>query len=106
MAEAKIQQTNMVSLKNINQATPTQVQVKLLAWWNQEYQQHNTNLGQIRHQLAAGDMQQAIVELQQQLYSNEPNELNIDWQQLIKQGLFKPAKTVAEKVVGLPELYS
>lgn len=97
---------NQVSLKKLNQATPAHLQSTLIAWWNQEYQQHCTNLGQIRDQMAAGNMRQAIAELQNQLYSNDPAELNIDWHQLIKQGHFKPAKPHSNDAFGLPELYS
>ena len=100
------QQQNQVSLKNLNQATAPHIQATLIAWWNQEHQQQATNLGQIRDQLASGDMQQAIMELQQQLYGDESTELKIDWQLLIKQGHFKPAKPLSKAQVGLPELYS
>jgi len=96
---------NIISLKNLNLATPAHVQVTLIAWWNQAYQQYNTNLGQIRDQLAAGQMQQALADLQQQLYTNDTDELNIDWQQLIKQGQFKPASPTTKTTKGLPELY-
>lgn len=100
------QQQNQVSLKNLNQATAPHIQATLIAWWNQEHQQQATNLGQIRDQLESGDMQQAIMELQQQLYGDESTELKIDWQLMIKQGHFKPAKSLSKAQVGLPELYS
>ncbi|VAW43994.1 hypothetical protein MNBD_GAMMA02-1336 [hydrothermal vent metagenome] len=100
------QPVNTTSLKQLNQADAVVIQAKLIAWWNQEYQQHNTNLGQISDQLAPGKVQQPIADLQQQLYANDPSELKIDWQQLIKQGQFKPAKAVNKALVGLPELYS
>ena len=104
--EAIKPQQNKISLKNLNQATMPLIQTTLIAWWNQEYHQHCTNLGQIRDQLAPGEMQQAIADLQQQLYSNDPTELKIDWRKLIQQGHFKPAKSVDKALLGLPELYS
>lgn len=100
------QQQNLVSLKNLNQATAAHIQTTLIAWWNQEYHQQTTNLGQIRDQLAAGELKSAIANLQQQLYGGDTTEQNTDWQQLIKQGQFKPAKPVNPKLKGLPELYS
>jgi hypothetical protein len=95
-----------ISLKKINQASPTQIQQTLIDWWNQQHQQQTTNLGQIKQQLAAGDMHQAIEQLQQQLYNKQPQNLDINWQQLIKQGYFKPVNQTTTETVGLPELYT
>lgn len=100
------QARNQISLKNINQVSPVQIQATLIAWWNQEYQQHCTNLGQICDQLSAGQMKQDITHLQRQLYTNNSSELNVDWYLLVKQGHFKPEKTIANTTIGLPELYS
>ena len=97
---------NPVTLKNINQASPTETQNRLIAWWNQEYQQNCTHLGQIRKQIDTGQVHQALTHLEQSLYLQENGELNVDWQQLIKQGLFKPKKEVLKMPEGLPELYS
>lgn len=97
---------NKISLSNLNQASAVLVQSKLLAWWNHEYQQNNVNLGQINQQLADGPMKQAITELQQQLYSDNGKAFNVDWQQLVKQGYFKPAQRTETEAKGLPELYS
>ena len=97
---------NPVTLKNINQASPTEIQNRLIAWWNQEYQQNCTHLGQIRNQLEAGQVDQALNKLEQNLYFKETSELDVDWQQLIKQGFFKPKKAELRTAVGLPELYS
>lgn len=99
-------QQNQVSLKGINQLSLAQIQTKLIAWWNNQYHQQTTNLGQIRDQLVAGEMQDAVADLQQQLYSNGRTESQTNWQQLIKQGHFKPAKVIDKDLVGLPELYS
>ncbi len=100
------QTVNTVSLKGLKQASPAQIQATLITWWNQEYQQKTTNLGQIREQLEAGHVQQAISDLQQQLYGNATKAQAVDWQQLIKQGEFKPFKTDATTTAGLPALYS
>ncbi|MEZ5471626.1 MAG: BatD family protein [Marinicella sp.] len=99
------QPINQVSLKQLNRASTTQVQQKLIAWWNQQYQQKNTNLGQITQQLADGEMKQAIEQLQQQLYGQSNNPIDTNWEQLIKQGHFKPATASSSHVSGLPELY-
>ncbi len=96
---------NPISLKNINQANANQVQQTLIAWWNQQYQQQTTNLGQISQQLSDGEMNQAIEQLQQKLYGNEPADLTTNWQQMIKQGLFQPAQPAKTESKGLPELY-
>lgn len=96
---------NPISLKNINQADANQVQQTLIAWWNQQYQQQTTNLGQISKQLAESEIKQAIERLQQQLYGNESMDLTTNWQKLIKQGLFTPARQQVKETKGLPELY-
>lgn len=105
-AKVQEQQLNRVSTKNLNQAAPAQVQATLLAWWNQEHGQRATNLGQIRDQLAAGQAREAVSALQDTLYGGAKSATAIDWQQLIKQGAFKPANPKVELNAGLPELYS
>ncbi len=100
------QHINPVTLGHLNRASLPDIQACLIAWWNQEYKQRTTNLGQIREQLEMGVMRDAITELQQNLYGEQTAESNIDWQALIKQGQFKPAKPAAAEVRGLPELYS
>ncbi len=96
---------NTIAINQLNQATPVQVQATLIAWWNQQYQQQTTNLGQIMQQLAAGPMKQALADLQQQLYTDGSKEIDVPWQQLIKQGQFKPAQPATQTKPGLPELY-
>lgn len=99
------QQANTISLKKINQATPAHIQNTLLAWWNQEHQQQVTNLGQIRNQLAEGEMKQAIDQLQQQLYVKVDSNNNTDWRTLIRKGMFKPHVIEQPTLPGLPALY-
>jgi len=99
-------QLRQISLRNINQASLVEVQSKLISWWNEEYQQKHTNLGQIRDQLKAGPMKQAITDLQKQMYTDDQCKIDVDWLQLIKQGQFKPENSVVKTSAGLPELYS
>jgi hypothetical protein len=107
-AEAKEvrQQQNLVSLKHLNQASPAHIQTTLLAWWNQQYQQKTTNLGQIIQQLSEGETKQAIEQLQQQLYGNQAVSNTVNWEKLLKQGHFKPNQFHTAQITGLPELYS
>lgn len=95
-----------ISLHKLNQASPTEIQQTLIKWWNQKHQQKTTNLGQIKQQLATGEMQQAIEILQQQLYNKQQQPVDVNWQQLIKKGQFKPTKQTITKTAGLPELYT
>ncbi|TDR23632.1 BatD family protein [Marinicella litoralis] len=97
--------TNTLSIKHLNQASAADIQAQLIAWWNQQYQQKTTNLGQIRQQLADGDMKQAITDLQKQLYAGSNQVTKIDWVQLIKKNQFKPAQQPIGVATGLPELY-
>ncbi len=96
---------NRVSIAQLNQATPSELQSTLLNWWNQEHQQQLTNLGQISDQLTAGEAKDAINQLQQCLYSHGHPMPTVDWQQMIKQSRFKPAQVEQQQTNGLPELY-
>ena len=99
------QSINTTSLNNLNQASGVEIQAKLIQWWNQQYQQKTTNLGQISQQLADGSMKHAIRDLQSQLYGGEAKLINIDWSKMVSKNQFKPAKQTTDKPTGLPELY-
>ena len=93
-------------MRNLNQASAVNIQSKLIAWWNEQYGQKTTNLGQINHQLADGSMKQAITDLQSQLYAGNAKTINIDWNKLVNKHDFKPAKQDSQVLSGLPKLYS
>lgn len=99
------QQNNSVSLKRLNQLPLPQLQSTLIRWWNQEYQQNTTNLGQIKEQLAPGPTQDAVAELQRSLYTENSKKLNLNWHELINTNSFRPTQHKTQNVQGLPELY-
>lgn len=105
-AQKETTKQNPVSLSGLNQMNNQELQNRLIAWWNQEYHQFTTNLGQIRQQLDDKTMREALMSLQQNLYSQDHKKLDTNWQQMIKQGLFKPSKATKKTPAGLPELYS
>lgn len=104
--QPSIGHNNPVSLKQLEQASPQQVQQTLIAWWNQQHQQRATNLGQISAQLAEGEMKHALSMLQERLYgsANEAFE-PVAWRSLIKQGQFQPQRPSTTNNSGLPGLY-
>lgn len=97
---------NRISLKRINSMTPGERQVLLIKWWNQQYTQNVTNLSQIQQQLESPEALKAIKQLQNQLYVNADLKSDIDWQQLIKKGHFKPKQNTAGLSQVLPDLYN
>jgi hypothetical protein len=94
-----------VTIKHINSLNPGQRQSLLIQWWNQQYQQHVTNLGQIQQQLDNPKALDAIKQLQHQLYVNEDANSDVDWHQLIKSGVIKPTANNPEGHHVLPPLY-
>jgi len=100
------QPTNNISLKNLNQASAVVIQAKLIAWWNQQYQQKTTNLGQITQQLADGPMKQALIDLQSQMYAGNTKNIHVDWIKLINKKQFIPVQKNIDEPTGLPDLYS
>lgn len=95
-----------LSLKNTKHLTPAEQQVKLIKWWNQQTNQHVTNLGQIRQQLSDNEAHQALDTLQNQLYNKDFNHKSIDWHQLYKQGLLTPQTSQKPNHHDLPDLYA
>ena len=100
--EPRLEPQHFRSLKTDD---PSQLQQALLHIWNQKHQQAVTNLGQIRQQLDDDALQQALYDLQQQLYGQGSTGGQHDWSQLIKSGRFAPANKVDQSSVGLPGLY-
>jgi len=94
-----------VTIKHINSLNPGQRQSLLIQWWNQQYQQHVTNLGQIQQQLDNPKALDAINQLQHQLYVNEDANSDVDWYQLIKSGVLKPITDTQNTHDVLPPLY-
>lgn len=94
-----------VPLKNLNSENPSEAQKALIAWWNEQHHQRVTNLSQIHQQLQHQEAKQAIQQLQESLYGQAETQLQINWQQLVKQGQLAPAKVNRQSTQGLPELY-
>lgn len=94
-----------VSVKHINRMTPGEQQALLITWWNQQYQQHVTHLGQIQAQLDNPEAIDALTQLQQQLYLDKNPEVAVDWYQLIKKGRIQPKPDNHDTKKVLPELY-
>ncbi len=100
------QQTNPpVSVKDINALKPAEQQNLLIKWWNQTYHQQATHLGQILQQVDNPEVQDAIQQLQQQLYVNKRPEKKTNWRQLINKGHLKPRTAHPKTNDTLPDLY-
>ena len=84
---------------------PSQLQQAILHIWNQQHQQAATNLGQIMAQLDDETLQQALHNLQQQLYGQAGSAGQYNWAKLIRSNHFAPARNSAQQSRGLPELY-
>ncbi|KAA3640803.1 MAG: protein BatD [Proteobacteria bacterium] len=97
--------SSQISLKNINQMSPGDCQNQLIKWWNQQYQQQVTHLGEIQQQLDDATAIAAIAQLQKQLYVDSTLTAETDWQRLIKKGHFKPKLNTNNGHNSLPGLY-
>jgi hypothetical protein len=84
---------------------PSQLQQAILRIWNQQHQQAVTNLGQIMAQLDDDTLQQALHNLQQQLYGQAGSAGQHNWAKLIRSNGFAPARNTAQQSRGLPDLY-
>ncbi len=95
-----------VSLKNSQQLSSADQQIRLIKWWNQQTGQRVTNLGQIRQQLDNKKAKAALDTLQKQLYGRGDETSSIDWHHYHKKGLLAPKKPANNSDQTLPDLYS